>query len=223
MIDCPNGGVRDALPDYLHDRLATARRMEVEAHLAGCDACQAELSLLRDLRATMRHAPAIDVAAIAATIPPYRAPMRRGWSGNWRAAAAIAAIAVGGTSVALLQRASTGTGGAAHGGSVANVRGAASDSLSRVAVGPTEAPDRPAVGHAAVKQPAVKQPAVKQPAVVPQPARGGELAMTGGVLGDLSDGELSALLSDIESLDAVPSTDVESADPILPARDEALR
>ena len=41
MIDCPNGDVRDALPDYLHDRLDTARRRQVESHLAGCDACRA--------------------------------------------------------------------------------------------------------------------------------------------------------------------------------------
>ena len=55
MIDCPNGDVRDALPEYLNDRLDPARRAEVESHLLRCDACRAELSLLRDLRATMRR------------------------------------------------------------------------------------------------------------------------------------------------------------------------
>ena len=35
MIDCPNGGVRDALPDYLNDRLDAARRRQVESHLGG--------------------------------------------------------------------------------------------------------------------------------------------------------------------------------------------
>ena len=42
--------------------------------------------------------------------------------------------------------------------------------------------------------------------------------MGGGAIADLSDGELSDLLGDLESLDALPSTDVESAQSLLPAR-----
>ena len=102
MTDCPNGDVRDALPDYLHDRLDPVRRREAEAHLAGCDTCRQELALLRALRATTRRAPAVDAAAIAAAIPPYRVPARRGRATGWRAAAAVVAFAVGGTSIALL-------------------------------------------------------------------------------------------------------------------------
>jgi hypothetical protein len=49
-------------------------------------------------------------------------------------------------------------------------------------------------------------------------ARGEELAMGGGAIADLSDGELSALLGDLESLDALPSTDVESAESLLSDR-----
>jgi hypothetical protein len=47
-----------------------------------------------------------------------------------------------------------------------------------------------------------------------------ELAMSGGSLNDLSDRELSSLLKEIESLDALPSTDVESVplSPIAPRR-----
>ena len=40
--------------------------------------------------------------------------------------------------------------------------------------------------------------------------------MGGGTITDLSDGELSALLQDIESLDALPSTEVEVSEPGLP-------
>jgi hypothetical protein len=36
------------------------------------------------------------------------------------------------------------------------------------------------------------------------------LAMTGGAIGELSDGELSTLVNEIESLDALPSAEVES-------------
>jgi anti-sigma factor RsiW len=104
MTDCSNGDLRDALPDYLHDRLDAARRRQVESHLAGCEACREELSLLRALRATMRRASPVDVEAIAAAIPPYRAPAQRSWAIGWRAAAAIVAIAVGGTSMIALLR-----------------------------------------------------------------------------------------------------------------------
>jgi hypothetical protein len=44
--------------------------------------------------------------------------------------------------------------------------------------------------------------------------------MSGGALNDLSDRELAALLKDIQSLDAVPTTDVESGaiSPLAPRR-----
>jgi anti-sigma factor RsiW len=95
MIDCPNGDVRDLLPDYLHDRLGSTARASVERHLAGCAACRDELGLLRDLRGTLQRAPRIDVAAVAAAIPAYRPAARKSRAGGWRIAAAIAAIAVG--------------------------------------------------------------------------------------------------------------------------------
>jgi hypothetical protein len=47
-----------------------------------------------------------------------------------------------------------------------------------------------------------------------------ELAMGGASMGDLSDGELNALLKAIDNLDAVPTTDVENASvtPLAPRR-----
>src|SRR5437870_551008 len=106
MIDCSNGDMRDLLPELVHDRLAPSERARIEAHVASCEACRAEVALLRALRATMGRTPAIDVASIAAAIPAYRAPVRRSWTGL-RAAAVIAAIAVGGTSVALIRHESS--------------------------------------------------------------------------------------------------------------------
>src|SRR5512140_1830353 len=73
MNDCPNADVRDLLPD----RLDEAARAMVESHLEGCADCRAELALLRDVRASLRRAPALNVAAIAAAIPAYHAPVRR--------------------------------------------------------------------------------------------------------------------------------------------------
>ena len=215
MIDCPNGDVRDLLPEYLNDRLAPARRAEVESHLAGCEACREELALLGDLRATIRRAPVVNVAAIAAAIPPHRAPVRRAWGSNWRAAAAIAAIAVGGTSIALLQQSRNSTSRAlGPSDTVVSAPRVTRESTASVAVGPT---------GVSPTNPVVDTPRARRQIVVAQPAGGRELAMAGGALGDLSDGELSTLLSDIESLDAVPSTVVEGAEPISPSRDGGLR
>jgi hypothetical protein len=177
MTDCPNGEVHDLLPDLLHDRLAPDVRREVEAHVHGCADCQAELALLGAMRSSLRRVAPIDVASIATSIPPYRAPVRHVWAG-WRAAAAIVILAAGGASVAVVQR----------DGSVAR------DSLS-VAAGPV----------------ALSAPAT--PAAVAAPR---ELALGSAAVGDLNDGELSALLADLETLEALPSPDVESATSIVP-------
>ena len=207
MIDCPNGDVRDALPDYLHDRLDTARRRQVESHLAGCDACREELALLRSLRVTMRRAPAVDAKAIAAAIPPYRVPAQRSWAIGWRAAAAIVAIAVGGTSIALL-------------------RGRAPDAREDVTpyVQSVPAPNRESATPVSAPPAAVAQAPVRPAPRTPSPTivTNRELAMDAGTITDLSDGELSALVEGIESLDAVPSTEVEGDAPMPLGRQEDI-
>jgi hypothetical protein len=207
MIDCPNGEVRDQLPDYLHDRLESSARMWVERHLADCAACRDELALLRDLRGTLQRAPRIDVAAVAAAIPAYRPAAQKSWASGWRIAAAITVIAVGGTSIALLRRPERPT--QVAGNTVATPTSHAP------AAGPASLPP-------VVKEP-VPQPEQKvaraEPAAKTAPApRGEELAMAGGTISDLSDGELSDLIGDLDSLDAVPSTDVESAESLLTGR-----
>jgi hypothetical protein len=156
MNDCPNGELRDRLPDLLHDRLTPEARRGIEAHVAVCADCREELELLRAAQASMRRAPAVDVGRIVAALPAPRRPAKRAWAG-WRAAAAITLIAVGGTSVAVAR---------SH----------------RTAV-PTETR---------------------------------ELAVGGGALGDLSEGELSTLVRQIETLDAVPPADAENTAPVSP-------
>ena len=205
MSDCPNGDVRDVLPDYVNDRLAAPWRGEVERHLASCGTCRDEVELLRALRATMRRAPVVKVDAIAAAIPPYRAPARRGWPTGWRTAAAIAAIAVGGASFALL----------------------ANDSPAARQVGDSRVVSAPAPDVDSVQRPAVPSVARAPDAApstspAPAPARVRELALAGASIGDLSDGELSALVDDLESLEALPSAEVEGAQPLsLTAQEES--
>jgi hypothetical protein len=186
MNDCPNGDVRDLLPDLLHDRLAPAARWDVEEHVRGCADCREELALLRTMSASLRRAPAMDAARIAAAIPAYRAPARRSW-GGWRAAAAIVVLAAGGTSVAVLQRGEP----------------AGSDSTAVVVVG--EVPT--AVGAVPL--------APESPAVVSGGAPR-ELAIASSSVGELDDSELSALIADLQSVEMLPSADVENGTAVSP-------
>lgn len=212
MNDCPNADIRDLLPDLVHGRLDAGVRSTVDRHVAGCSDCAAEVALLRDLRATLRRAPALDLSAIAAAVPAYRAPAKRSWVG-WRTAAAITMVVAGGSSLLLL-REKVGPDTVAIGHMPAPALGA------DVTVASTPPDSSPlAVGAEPVVSPAgqsTARPAAQRPAV----AEAGELAMAGGSLGDLSDRELADLLKDIESLDALPTVDVEQAvvSPILARR-----
>ena len=180
MTDCPNGEVRDQLPDLLHDRLTPAARAVVEAHVRDCADCQEELAMLGAMRTTLRRAPRVDVAAIAAAIPPYRAPAHRSWSG-WRVAAAVVALAAGGTSVAVMQRDA----------------GPARDSVLVVEQPAPLVVDSPTAAAA-----------VNAPSTGPV-AR--ELALGTAAVSELDDAELVALLEDLQSLEVLPSADVETS------------
>jgi anti-sigma factor RsiW len=107
MIDCANGELRDQLPEFIHNRLDPATRAEVAAHVAACAACAAELALLQELRASLQTTPDVDVARIVAALPaPSRAarPVRRLRLTrlDWSIAAALALVAIGGGSAAIL-------------------------------------------------------------------------------------------------------------------------
>lgn len=103
MTECPNGEIRDRLPDFVHDQLSTTARATIAAHVAGCAACTAEVALLRELRGTLRDAPVIDVGRIVAALrTPPRVSRYRRRQFDWRIAAAIGAVIVGGGSVAVV-------------------------------------------------------------------------------------------------------------------------
>ena len=189
MIDCPNVAMRESLPELLHEELEGDVLAEVEAHVAGCAACAAELDVLRRARAAMRGAyqPRIDTAAIVAALPR---PSRRAAEGTptararsplaWRIAAALAVVSLGGLSFAVA-RSPLG-----H---------------SPVAVGGDS-------GGAAVALPAASEttlaaatPSADGPAVDARQRAG---LTTGGGVSDLGDAELQALLGDLERLEAAP-------------------
>ena len=94
MSDCMNIEVRERLPEWLHDALPAGERAVVDAHLATCADCAAELEVLRVAMATMRARPVprIDTRAIVAALPKpasARPVARRSFAHQWRIAATI--------------------------------------------------------------------------------------------------------------------------------------
>ena len=218
MNDCPNADVRDLLPDLIHGGLDSSAQAMIESHLRGCADCRAELDLLRNLHASLRATPGLDVAAIGAAIPPYRAPARRAWVG-WRAAAAITLVAAGGSSLLVMQRNITPRQDSAVVAATPTSPVPAQPPApvsTPAAVAPRMADTQPASVERAPRTAAV----MAAPVTPALPAGGRELAMGGGSLIDLSDRELTSLLKEIESLDALPTTEVEgtSLSPIAPRR-----
>jgi anti-sigma factor RsiW len=213
MNDCPNADVRDLLPDLIHGRLDQATRARVEAHLAICADCRAELALLRGVRTATGRSPALDLGTIAAAVPAYRAPVRRSWVG-WRTAAAVTLIVAGGSSIIVTQRIATRQPDSA-GVATPLVVSHRPAPLGGESSSPAEASPTPVPPVATVPTQSAPKLAPQTPALADR-----ELAMSGGTLNDLSDRELSSLLKEIESLDVLPSTDVESVplSPIAPRR-----
>jgi anti-sigma factor RsiW len=205
MNDCANDQIRDLLPDLLHERLGSTERAAVEAHVASCADCRDELSLLRELRGSVRGGPALDAAAIASAIPRYAVPVRRSTS-TWRIAAAITLVAAGGASLALAAR---DRGLSAGRTQVAAVAGTprADTVIAPVRVDPlTGSGVEPARVASAVRSTRAGSPTSSQ----------GELPMTSGAITELSDSELASLLNVIDELDGMPSADEDDGPLVAP-------
>lgn len=110
MSDCANVGVRELLPELARGALDSVTRARVEAHVASCADCASELETLRLVRAAFGRAPAVDARRIVAALPKppiapaadHRRAAPRRWM-DWRIAAALTMITVGGLSVAVTQ------------------------------------------------------------------------------------------------------------------------
>lgn len=197
MIDCRNAEIRDRLPDLLHERLDSESRAAVVAHVEGCALCQAELALLREVRAAM-PAPRVNVQAIALAVAARTRDGRRAirsarrWA-DWRIAAAITVFVLGGSSVVAVYSVRRGT-----------------DVPDSVRVADT-------YGATAVAANESVRTTVA-PSIRGAPAGQSELSMGGGV-SELSETELRALLDGIDRIDAVPLTEPEpEAVRVTPAR-----
>lgn len=111
MRDCPNGEIRDVLPEFVHGRLEAAAAARVEAHLATCDDCAAEVAALQSWRDELAAPVPVDLAAVTAgvlarTTAARAAATPRGTLGSarWLRAAALV-VSVGGGSWLVMQQA----------------------------------------------------------------------------------------------------------------------
>jgi hypothetical protein len=212
MSECTNGEMRDLLPELVNGRLGAELQLAVEAHVAECAECAAELTLLRSLRPALMREPVVDTQRIAAAVRAQTAaslhhrPARRGTP--WRvaiAAAALVAVSAVGYAVVTRGRAAPEV-VAVH----APDSSTGGDSTRAAAAAPIPAPVATAPGAA----PAPTPP--QQVAVAPAAAR--SPAASGGVLdnlSDLSDDDVRALSASLDGMSAVPDVaPVPEIDPL---------
>jgi anti-sigma factor RsiW len=108
MRDCQDDRIKDLLPEYVTGRMGSALIAQVEAHVAACPSCAAELAVVRAAHAAF-PAPQVNIARIVQALPKPVIPLaprvvkRSRRFTSWRVAATIATIAVSGVSIAVLQ------------------------------------------------------------------------------------------------------------------------
>jgi anti-sigma factor RsiW len=217
MFDCANVEMRELLPELAAGTLDAATRSRVEQHVAACAECASELETLRLVRSACRTAASVDVSRIVASLPKPSAPARtriggapvRRWL-DWRIAAALTMITVGGLSVAVLRRGPTET------------RVQPKDTVLMAA--PAESgsttqpqPRNPSLIASTPKRvDSTKQavtPAVRKPAASARE----QLAFNGGV-DDLDEATLRALMGALDEIDRAPVAPSAEPDrtPVLP-------
>ena len=202
MGDCQNVEMRELLPERAAELLSPRDAARVDAHVAGCEMCALELEIIRAARTALRARATVDVGRISgAVVSATRTPVRgvrqipsRQWIG-WRAAASIALVAVGATSIAVWNSVN---GGAR--GSVAVSAGTETAAVATPSGAATLAQGAATGSGSASSEPVVQAPAGTQ-RIAAAPASSTGLTAAGG-LSDLSDAELESLLGDIGSLDA---------------------
>lgn len=217
MNDCSNADIRDRLPDLLHERLDVSARATVVAHVADCTDCREELELLREVRALLAaQTPRIDISSVVSALPaaPSRAaqarsvagvgarssaaPARRPMHMDWRIAAAVTFLAVGGGSVLVMHR-TPGTAGISTAVLAPEVRPADSGASAAATPQAMRADQPSATATAPVATAAV---ATLDDQAAADVAPGGRLA-------NLNEQQLKTLLGEIDHLAAVPVTEPE--------------
>jgi len=201
MRDCPDGEMRDLLPLFARAALAPMDRVRVEAHVAACADCAAEVALLRSVALAYDVAP-VDVTAMAAKMPRHRGAGRSTAhvafyrQPLWRVAASLTLVIASAAMVTLVKRGA----GIEHGMSAS----------------------APTVDTAGTPVP---ESTIAMVDATNLPATDGPRATFGGSLSDLTDSQLEALLASLDALDGnVPADPEVLATPIvLASADTASR
>lgn len=220
MSDCENAEMRDLLPDVVAGRLSDVEAARVRRHIDGCASCEAELSLLRAVRAARPRPVPIDIAKIVAQLPRPVEQVKGGTDTNvvslesrralsppsarpsvwrarsvWRMAATIGVIIAGGWSVVLVKS-----------GGVAPMVAGSSDSVPLVAA--AESLSTAVSSIAAVDSPTATSTAAAS-------STAGAVVSFGDV-GNYTDEELQRVLDRLDRWDGATSTETVTTAPILP-------
>lgn len=190
MTDCLNEEMRDLLPLLGSDALDASGTAAVRAHLASCAACREELRAVECSRAVLAAAaPRVDVGAIVAALPAPRLRVVAGSGTGARAARQ------GG-----FRRSRSYLAAAA---SLLIVASLASPLLTGVfrESPPVGVPDT-SLTMTGPESPVAPPPAIPSTPVAAAPG----LAVEGG-LSDLSDDALSALLAELDAIEATVATE----------------
>jgi anti-sigma factor RsiW len=207
MFDCANVEMRELLPELVAGLLDAATRARVEQHVATCADCASELETLRLVKAAFAGGPTIDARRIVAALPTppnaarpaaHRSAMVKPWL-DWRIAAALTTITVGGLSLAVSQRLRSPI-------TVAPPDSVVEVQPPRVALVPdTSTPRVPPVTRTVA------------PSVLTPNGRGTKAQLSFGG-GDMDDASLQALLGALDEIDRAPVAPSAEPDrtPVLP-------
>jgi hypothetical protein len=215
MSDCANVEMRELLPELAAGTVDAATRARVDNHLATCAECASELDTLRLVRSAFAGAPAIDTSRIVAALPkPPRvlaAPRRDAkvvhWL-DWRIAAALTTITVGGLSLAVSQRARV----------TESARGPDSVEVASPLTAPSNASSGVSLPNNSVpRDTQIRLPAARSSAPVTPRASKPQLSFGEGT-GDLDDASLRELLGALDDIDRAPVAPSAEPDrtPVLP-------
>jgi anti-sigma factor RsiW len=199
MNKCTELNLQEMLPDLLHRKLEAQDRARVEAHVAECAPCAEELRVLRTVASASVFAPAIDVDKIVRQILPYRElgpipqpPVARAPARSrvvsWLVAASMLVVLAGGGSLLMQQRPAPTR--------VASAAAPVERAATPRAATPVSAPEANPTNVTRASTVAVSG----------QPTHA--LALAAGVDG-LSDNDLRQLMNDMDSFDALPTTEPE--------------
>jgi anti-sigma factor RsiW len=190
MNKCTEVDVQEMLPDLLHGKLDARARARVEAHVATCEDCAEDLEVLRTVKSAAVFIPAIDVDRVVRQILPYRIIVpaaqvpARSRVVSWLVAASLAVVVLGGGSLLMIQQKPLPQ-------RVASVDSGKSGSKAGQLVARNTNP-----------------PSVTSRGLSNGEPRPHALAMATGVDG-LSDNNLRQLMNDMDSFDALPTTEPE--------------